>query len=55
MSNRLGLPGLSSDAGAAFTESLQAAGLVGGVMMLVVAVAVYVLTPKGTTITDAEH
>lgn len=54
-SERLGLPGLNADAGAAFTDSLQVAGLVGGLVMFAVAAITFVLTPKGTTITDAER
>ncbi len=54
-SERLGLPGLGADAGAAFTDSLQVAGLVGGVVMFAVAAVVFVLTPKGTDIAGAEH
>ncbi|WP_068266110.1 MFS transporter [Janibacter limosus] len=54
-SEQLGLPALASDAGAAFTQSLQTAGLVGGVLMLVVAATVFVLTPKGTDIAGTTH
>lgn len=54
-SEQLGVPGLAADAGAAFTQSLQTAGLVGGVLMLAVAAAVFVLTPQGTDISGSTH
>ncbi|WP_435201182.1 MFS transporter [Janibacter sp. GS2] len=54
-SERLGLPALAADAGAAFTQSLQTAGLVGGALMFLVAATVFVVTPKGTTISGASH
>lgn len=55
VSDQLGLPALATDAGAAFTQSLQTAGLVGGVLMLVVAAAVFIMTPKGTDISSSSH
>ena len=55
VSGQLGLPALATDAGAAFTQSLQTAGLVGGVLMLVVAAAVFIMTPKGTDISSSSH
>nr|WP_257908512.1 hypothetical protein [Janibacter limosus] len=54
-SDQLGLPMLAHDAGAAFTQSLQTAGLVGGALMLVVAATVFVLTPRGTDIAGTTH
>lgn len=50
-----GLPGLASDAGAAFTQSLQTAGLAGGTVMLAVAAAVFLVTPKQTDVSAATH
>lgn len=42
------LPELASSAAQAFTDSLQVAGISGGLLMLAVGVAVYFITPKGT-------
>lgn len=53
--DELGLPRLATDAGAAFVDSLQVAGLAGGTLMLVVAAVVFVLTPRGTDISGATH
>ncbi|GAA3838978.1 quaternary ammonium compound efflux MFS transporter QacA [Saccharothrix violaceirubra] len=46
-----GLPDLAAAAGAAFTDALRATGLIGGVVMLAIAVVVHAVTPKGTDIT----
>ncbi|MCI1255717.1 MAG: MFS transporter [Corynebacterium provencense] len=43
-----GLPDLASSAAEAFTDSLQTAGIAGGLLMLAVGVAVFFITPKGT-------
>lgn len=53
--DRLGVPALAADAGAAFTQSLQTAGLAGGMLLLVVAAAVFVLTPRDADITGGAH
>lgn len=50
-----GLPALLHDAGVAFTNSLQITGLAGGIMMLVVAILVFAITPRGTDISAAQH
>lgn len=50
-----GLPALASDAGAAFTQSLQTAGVAGGLVMLGVAAAVFVVTPKGVNVSTSDH
>lgn len=55
IAEEMGIPALARDAGAAFVDSLQTAGLVGGTVMLVVAAAVFALTPKGTDISGAAH
>ena len=49
------LPALARHAAAAFTDSLQTTGLVGGVILLTVAAIVYILTPKTTDITTQTH
>lgn len=55
ISDEMGLPVLAEDAGAAFTESLQVAGIAGGVVMLVVAAAVFLVTPKGVNVSTSGH
>ncbi|GAA1480170.1 quaternary ammonium compound efflux MFS transporter QacA [Gordonia sinesedis] len=49
------VPELAQHAASAFTDSLQTTGIVGGVLLLVAAVGVYALTPKGTDITAQAH
>lgn len=49
------LPQLAHDAGIAFTHAMQITGIAGGVLMLAVALAVYLLTPRGTDIAGVEH
>jgi len=49
------LPELAVQAGVAFTESMQTTGIVGGAIMLAVAVLVFVLTPKGTDVSAVSH
>lgn len=49
------LPELAEQAGTAFTESMQTTGIVGGAIMVAVAVLVFVLTPKGTDVSQASH
>ncbi|WP_278263711.1 MFS transporter [Nocardia sp. AG03] len=49
------LPALAQHAAAAFTQSLQTTGVVGGVLLLIGAAAVYALTPRGTDITVQAH
>lgn len=55
IADSLNLPDLSAAAGEAFTRSMQVAGLTGGAIMLAVAVAVFLMTPQGTSITGAAH
>ena len=50
-----GAPDLARDAAAAFVDSLQVAGIAGGTVMLAVAAAVFVLTPRGAEISGAAH
>lgn len=45
-------PELARDAGVAFTHSMQAAGIAGGVVMLAAAVLVFTLTPRGTNVSE---
>lgn len=55
LAGELGLPQLAQGAAAAFNESLQVAGLAGGITMLAVAVLVFRLTPRGTQVTPGGH
>ncbi|QXJ19858.1 MFS transporter [Actinomadura graeca] len=55
IAGRLGMPDLAAHATDAFTHSLQTAGLIGGGLMLAVALVVSLLTPKGTEVSDAAH
>lgn len=55
IADQLALPALADNAGVAFTESLQIAGLAGGAIMLSVAAVVFLLTPKGINVTQASH
>lgn len=48
------VPLLAQEAGIAFTDSLQATGLVGGGIMLAVAALVFLLTPRGLDISSGE-
>lgn len=50
IANELGMPELAVQGADAFTDSLQFAGVVGAVLITLVAVAVFLLTPKGTTV-----
>ncbi|MFE9234948.1 MFS transporter [Cellulosimicrobium funkei] len=53
IADETGLPELAARAGEAFTQSLQTTGLIGGALMLVIAVLVFLLTPKGTNVAAA--
>ncbi|GAA1628095.1 MFS transporter [Leucobacter chromiireducens] len=55
IAEELRLPELASEAGVAFTHALQTTGITGGIIMLVVAAVVFVLTPKGTDVSEAAH
>lgn len=55
ISGELGAPQLAHDAGIAFTHSMQWTGIAGGIIMLVVAVTVFFLTPKSTDVSAASH
>lgn len=55
IARELQLPELANQAGVAFTESMQTTGIVGGVIMMAVAVCVFLLTPKGTDVSSAAH
>lgn len=49
------LPDLAYQAGTAFTHSLQATGIAGGLMMLAVAALVFFMAPRGTDVSGASH
>lgn len=49
------LPELAQHAATGFTQSLQTTGLIGGVILALVAAGVFALTPKGTDITVQAH
>lgn len=50
-----GMTDLAQAASSAFTDSLQLAGIVGGALMLAVAVSVWLLTPRGTNVAGGSH
>ncbi|WP_053382623.1 MFS transporter [Leucobacter celer] len=49
------LPALAHEAGVAFTHSLQATGIAGGIIMLAVAALVFFMTPRGTDVSGVSH
>ena len=55
ISEQLGMPQLLAAAQQAFTDSLQVTGIVGGILMIAAGAAVFLMTPKGTDISAAEH
>lgn len=55
VATELGLPELAERAGRAFSSGLGVTGLVGGIAMIVAAVAVFWLTPAGTRLENLEH
>ncbi|GAA4671226.1 MFS transporter [Gordonia humi] len=55
VAEQAGLPQLADVAGHAFTESMQTTSLIGGGIMVAVAVIVWFVVPKGTTLEPAEH
>ncbi|MBN9612738.1 MAG: MFS transporter [Actinobacteria bacterium] len=55
IAEKLQLPELVQQAGTAFTSSMQITGIVGGAIMVAVAVLVFLLTPKGTDVTAQAH
>ncbi|BDH55195.1 MFS transporter [Tsukamurella sp. PLM1] len=55
IAQQTGSGALAEHAAAGFTASLQTTGLVGGVLLLLVAAGVYALTPKDTDITQQAH
>ena len=48
-----GLPALISEAGAAFTHSMQLTGIAGGIIMLAVSALVFFIAPRGTDVSAA--
>ncbi|MFD7067239.1 MFS transporter [Streptomyces sp. NPDC059913] len=55
IADELHMPHLATHATDAFTHSLQTAGLIGGGLMLAVAAVVFLLTPKGTEVSNTAH
>ncbi|MDR2279274.1 MAG: MFS transporter [Gordonia sp. (in: high G+C Gram-positive bacteria)] len=56
IANTVGLPDVAEAAGEAFTGSMQVTSLVGGLIMLGVALTVWFVVPRGTTLDpDAGH
>lgn len=55
ISGESGLPELATEAGVAFTHSMQATGLIGGALMVAVATVVFCVTPKGTQVAGGAH
>ncbi|MHA3683797.1 MFS transporter [Leucobacter sp. HY1908] len=55
ISEEAAIPDLAHAAGEAFTHSLQVTGITGGLIMFAAGVAVFLMTPKGTDISAAEH
>ena len=55
VSDQAQLPALADHAAAAFTEALADTSLVGGLVMVVVAVVVYLTAPKGLDISQQQH
>ncbi|MHA3722743.1 MFS transporter [Leucobacter sp. HY1910] len=55
ISEEAAVPDLAHAAGEAFTHSLQVTGITGGLIMFAAGVAVFLMTPKGTDISAAEH
>lgn len=55
IAEELRLPDLAHEAGVAFTHSLQTTGIAGGIIMFAVAVAVFLLAPKGTDLSEVSH
>ncbi|WP_449282643.1 MFS transporter [Leucobacter sp.] len=49
------LPALAHEAGVAFTHSLQATGIAGGIIMLAVAALVFFVAPRGTDVSGVSH
>ena len=55
ISSEAGLPDLATEAGVAFTHSMQTTGLIGGSIMIAVAAVVFCVTPKGTQVSGGSH
>lgn len=55
IAQELRIPEVAERAGVAFTDAMRDTSLIGGVVMMVVAVGVYLLTPRGTDITVQQH
>ncbi|MGK0714796.1 MFS transporter [Leucobacter sp. W1153] len=53
--DELGIADLANEAGIAFTHSMQVTGIIGGLIMIGIAVAVFLLTPRGTDISAVRH
>ena len=55
ISGDLQLPEIAQQAGVAFTHSMQTTGITGAAVMFAVAVVVFLMTPKGTDVSEAAH
>lgn len=55
IAGEFGIPVLADAAGSAFVESMELTGIIGGVLMLIVAALVFWMTPRGTDISAASH
>ena len=55
VSQQLSMPELLTSAGVAFADSMQVAGIIGGGIMLLAAVLVFLLTPKGRDVSETAH
>jgi MFS transporter, DHA2 family, multidrug resistance protein len=55
VANQAGVPELTRIAGQAFTDSMQTTSLIGGIVMVLVGVVVFALTPRGIDITEQTH
>ena len=55
IADEAGLPALADQAGSAFMDALATTSLVGGLVMIVVAVVVLVTAPRGLDVTQQQH
>lgn len=55
LAESLGRPDFATEAGIAFTHGMQAAGLIGGVLLLAIAIAAFCIAPRGLDVTAAQH
>ena len=55
IAEQAGLPGLADQAGVAFTDALALTSLIGGLVMIAVAVVVLLTAPRGLDISQQQH